>query len=199
MFRSFIDELISNLQLDFAMKDLEQLSYFWVSKFDGDPLLDPSEYHHTVGALQYITLTRPNIAYSVNQLCQTYASPNYSSLDSSPSVSTLFEKYSGLGLLYKPGSFAINAYCDSDWAGDPDDRHSTCGLWRWTIIFVREKVAHRDIILEHISTSIQPANIFTKGHTADRFCFLCDKLAIYDLPTSLRETVSDKDNRSEFI
>ena len=60
--------------------------------------------------------------------------------------------------------------------------------------FVREKVAHRDIILEHISTSIQPADIFTKGHTADRFCFLRDKLAICDLPTSLRETVSDKDN-----
>lgn len=31
------------------------------------------------------------------------------------------------GLLYKPGSFAINAYCDSDWAGDLDDRRSTCG------------------------------------------------------------------------
>ena len=31
------------------------------------------------------------------------------------------------GLFYKPGSFSINAYCDSDWAGDPDDRRSTCG------------------------------------------------------------------------
>ena len=31
------------------------------------------------------------------------------------------------GLFYKPGSFAINTYCDSDWVGDPDDRHSTCG------------------------------------------------------------------------
>ena len=60
--------------------------------------------------------------------------------------------------------------------------------------FVHEKVAHQDIILEHISTSIQPADIFTKGHTVDRFCFLRDKLAIYDLPASLRENVSDKDN-----
>ena len=31
------------------------------------------------------------------------------------------------GFFYKLGSFAINAYCDSDWAGDPDDRCSTCG------------------------------------------------------------------------
>ena len=31
------------------------------------------------------------------------------------------------GLFYKPGSFAINAYYDLDWAGDLDDRRSTCG------------------------------------------------------------------------
>ena len=63
--------------------------------------------------------------------------------------------------------------------------------------FVREKVAHRDIILEHISTSIQPADIFTKGHTTDRFCFLHDKLAIYDLPASLRGNVSDNNNDND--
>ena len=60
--------------------------------------------------------------------------------------------------------------------------------------FVREKVSHRDIILEHISTSIQLEDIFTKGHTVDRFCFLHDKLAIYDLPASLRRNVCDNDN-----
>ena len=63
--------------------------------------------------------------------------------------------------------------------------------------FVREKVAHRDIILEHISTSIPPADIFTKGHTTDRFCFLHDKLAIYDLPASLRGNVSDNNNDND--
>jgi hypothetical protein len=30
-------------------------------------------------------------------------------------------------LFYRPGSFAINAYCDFDWADDPDDRRFTCG------------------------------------------------------------------------
>ena len=60
-----------------------------------------------------------------------------------------------------------------------------------------EKVAHQDIILEHISTSIQPAHIFTKGHTTDRFCFLRDKLAIYDLPASLWGNVSDNDNDND--
>jgi hypothetical protein len=34
-----------------------------------------TDYRHIVGALQYCTLTRPDIAYSVNQLCQFLHSP----------------------------------------------------------------------------------------------------------------------------
>jgi len=40
-----------------------------LSKFDGDPLPDSSLYRHIVGALQCCTLTIPDIAFSVNQLC----------------------------------------------------------------------------------------------------------------------------------
>ena len=58
--------------------------------------------------------------------------------------------------------------------------------------FVREKVAKKDIILQYIPTSLQPADIFTKGHTADRFCFLQDKLSVTDLPASLQGNDKDK-------
>jgi hypothetical protein len=47
-----------------------------LSWFDEDPLADPSKYTHMVGALQYCTLSHPNIAYSVNQLCQFLHSPS---------------------------------------------------------------------------------------------------------------------------
>jgi histone deacetylase 1/2 len=46
-----------------------------LSKFDGELLPDTFEYRQTVGALQYVTLTRPDIAYSVNQLCQHIQAP----------------------------------------------------------------------------------------------------------------------------
>jgi hypothetical protein len=58
--------------------------------------------------------------------------------------------------------------------------------------FVREKVAKKDIILQYIPTSLQPADIFTKGHTADRFYFLQDKLSVTDLPASLQGNDKDK-------
>jgi hypothetical protein len=40
-----------------------------LSKLEGEPLHDPTTYRQVVVALQYCTLTRPEISFSVNQLC----------------------------------------------------------------------------------------------------------------------------------
>jgi hypothetical protein len=40
-----------------------------LSSSDGQPVADPSEYKSLVGALQYITMTRPDLAYAVQQAC----------------------------------------------------------------------------------------------------------------------------------
>lgn len=48
-----------------------------LSKLDGELLPDPTAYRQIVGALQYCTLTRPEIAFSVNQLCQHMHSPSF--------------------------------------------------------------------------------------------------------------------------
>ena len=47
-----------------------------LSLLDGDPLPNPSKYRSAVGALQYLTWTRPNIAFAVNQVCQFMHSPS---------------------------------------------------------------------------------------------------------------------------
>ncbi len=49
-----------------------------LSLFDGDPLQDPKEYRSVVGALQYLTITRPNISFTVNQVCQFMHQPTTS-------------------------------------------------------------------------------------------------------------------------
>jgi hypothetical protein len=38
------------------------------SALDGTPL--PSEYRNIVGGLQYLTITRPDVSYDVNKVCQ---------------------------------------------------------------------------------------------------------------------------------
>ena len=41
-----------------------------LSKFDGDPVQDVTQYRSVVGVLQYVTMTRPDIAFAVNKACQ---------------------------------------------------------------------------------------------------------------------------------
>ncbi|KAF3672166.1 hypothetical protein FXO38_06237 [Capsicum annuum] len=43
--------------------------------FSGDPLLDACLYRSVVGALQYITITRLEISYAVNRVCQFMQAP----------------------------------------------------------------------------------------------------------------------------
>jgi hypothetical protein len=46
-----------------------------LSATDGDLLPDATLYRRIVGSLQYLTLTRPDITYAVNQVCQFMYKP----------------------------------------------------------------------------------------------------------------------------
>lgn len=46
-----------------------------LSLYDGEPLSDLTEYRSVVGALQYLTLTRPDMSFAVNQVCQFMHQP----------------------------------------------------------------------------------------------------------------------------
>jgi hypothetical protein len=46
-----------------------------LSKFSGTTLSNPKQYRMTVGALQYATITRSDIAFSVNKVSQFMTSP----------------------------------------------------------------------------------------------------------------------------
>lgn len=49
-----------------------------LSKTDGDPINDPHLYRTIVGALQYATITRPDIAFAVNKVSQFMHNPTTS-------------------------------------------------------------------------------------------------------------------------
>jgi hypothetical protein len=98
------------------------------SKFDGTLLPDPTEYRQVVGALLYCTLSRPEIAFSVNQLCQHMHNPSSTHWSAAKRVLQYLKDTIDHGLLFTKGSLTLQAYCDSNWAGSPDDRRSTSGF-----------------------------------------------------------------------
>lgn len=100
-----------------------------LSKFGGQPLEDPSFYRSMVGALQYVTITRPDLAYSVNKVCQFMQAPTDVHWKAVKRILRYLKGTSRFGLhLRRSNNLALTAFCDADWASDPDDPRSTSGL-----------------------------------------------------------------------
>jgi hypothetical protein len=102
-----------------------------LSKLAGDPLPDQHEYRSVVGAILYCTLTRPELSFAVNQLCQYMHSPTTTHWTAAKRVLRYLKGSLSHGLSYtrsSAGPLHLQAFCDSDWAGSPDDRRSTSGF-----------------------------------------------------------------------
>lgn len=97
------------------------------SNTDSLPFGNPSLYRSIVGALQYLTITRPELAYAVNQACQHMASPTIADFTAIKRLLRYVKGTIDHGLSFTPGSFTLQAFSDSDWAGDSVDRRSTSG------------------------------------------------------------------------
>lgn len=90
---------------------------------------DATNYRSVVGALQYLTLTRPDISYSVNKVCQYLHAPSTVHWTAVKRILRYLKFTKGLGLqIHKCPSFLVTAYSDADWAGCADDRRSTGGF-----------------------------------------------------------------------
>ena len=94
----------------------------------GVPLSDPTVYRSMVGALQYLTFTRPDLAFSVHQLCQFISKPTSVHLEATKRVLRYLRGTLHHGICFSPGPLSLTAFSDADWAGDPTDRRSTTGL-----------------------------------------------------------------------
>ena len=82
-----------------------------------------------MGALQYLTLTRPDISYAVNKVCQYLHAPSTTHWTAVKRILRYLKFSEGLGLqITKSSSMLVTAYSDADWAGCPDDRRSTGGF-----------------------------------------------------------------------
>jgi len=95
---------------------------------DGDLLPNPSLYRQLVGSLNYLTITRPDISFAVQQVSQFMQSPRHLHLAAVRRIIRYLLGSSNRGLFYLAGSpISLVAYSDADWAGCPDTRRSVTG------------------------------------------------------------------------
>jgi histone deacetylase 1/2 len=100
-----------------------------LSLVSGAPYSNPSNYRSVVGALQYLSLTRPDISFAVNKVCQFMHQPTDEHWTAVKRILRYLKFSIHFGLLIKPStSTQLSIYSDADWAGCPDDRKSTSGF-----------------------------------------------------------------------
>ncbi|KAI3693812.1 hypothetical protein L1987_76764 [Smallanthus sonchifolius] len=99
-----------------------------LSATNGTPFSDSSLYRSLAGALQYLTITRPDISYTVQQVCLFMHDPREPHFQLLKRILRYIKGTLSQGLLITPSSSTkLTAYSDADWGGCPDSRRSTSG------------------------------------------------------------------------
>ena len=90
---------------------------------------DSSRYRSMVGALQYLTLTRPDLSFAVNKVCQFLHAPTTVHWSAVKRILRYVRGTCDTGLkIRRSKSMLVSAFSDADWAGCIEDRRSTGGF-----------------------------------------------------------------------
>nr|CAE04695.1 OSJNBb0015D13.14 [Oryza sativa Japonica Group] len=182
-----------------------------LSASDGAPVKDPTEYRSLAGTLQYLTLTRPELAYAVHCPDSRRSTSGYyvflgdnpiswsSKRQTTVSRSSAEAEYRAvahavaeccwlrqlLQELHAPIASATVVYGDNVSAvymtANPVHHRRTKHI-EIDIHFVREKVALRQVHVLHVPSSHQFTDIMTKGLLVQLFTDFRSNLCIRDPP-----------------
>ncbi|CAL1403239.1 unnamed protein product [Linum trigynum] len=82
------------------------------------PYADPEPYRRLIGRLLYLTVTRPDIQYEVNFLCQFVGNPKQEHVIAAHRVLLYLKRSLGQGLFFPTTNpLSLRAYCDADCGG----------------------------------------------------------------------------------
>uniref|UniRef100_A0A2N9FLZ2 Integrase catalytic domain-containing protein n=1 Tax=Fagus sylvatica TaxID=28930 RepID=A0A2N9FLZ2_FAGSY len=159
-----------------------------LSIHEGDLLSDPYGYRSLIGALHYLTFTRPDISFAVHQVCQYMAAPTTTHLSTTKRILRYIKGTLFHGIAFTPGPLTLSVYSDADWARCDNVSalaiasnpvfHARTKHIEVDFHFIREKVLRKDLVVKFISTIDQLANIFTKSLPTQRFLDLQRNLTV---------------------
>ena len=93
---------------------------------DGSSSVDSIEFCKVIGALQYLSFTRPDISFAVNKLSQFMHRPTQIHWTATKRLLRYLKNTIFYGInIRKTSSPTLTCFSDADWAGSMDDRKST--------------------------------------------------------------------------
>jgi hypothetical protein len=196
-----IDALLANLKYDFALKDLDSLSYFLgiqvqqlsdgilltqekyasnilrrggmltckpvatpmaigekLSAHDGEKLgpEEVTKYRSIVMALHYLSLTWPDLAFSINKVCQYLHAPTSLHWTAVKRILRYLKLTLSIGLkIRKSACNILSDFSDADWVDCSDDRKSTSGFAFYFSANLISWCAKKQPIVSHSTTEAE--------------------------------------------
>ncbi|GJY66437.1 ribonuclease H-like domain-containing protein [Tanacetum coccineum] len=167
---------------------------------DGDPVYDSSLYRSLAGSLQYLTFTRPDISYAVQQVCLYMHDPREPYFLVLKRILRYVRGTLDYALqLFSSSTTDLVAYSYEDWAGWPTIRRSTSGycvflennLLFWsskrqpTLSRSTAEAEYRDVVNVVVETCWL-RNLLRELHTLLSFAMLvyCDNVSVVYLSSN---------------
>ena len=95
-----------------------------LSAFDGAIFPDLTLFRSTIGSLQYLSITRPDLSFAINRVCQSMHRPTITHWQVVKRILRYLKHTISHGLLLKRfASTHLGAFSNADWARCPDDVH----------------------------------------------------------------------------
>ncbi|GJR30630.1 ribonuclease H-like domain-containing protein [Tanacetum coccineum] len=165
--KSLLQQIIRSLHQEFAMTNLSPLNYFLGISITRDSpglflsqkkyaieLLDRAYTDHC--SLQYLTFTRPDISYAVQQVCLYMHDPREPHFSALKRILHYVRGTLDYGLqLFSSSNTDLVAYSDVDWAGCPTTRCSTFGYYVFLGNNLLSWSSKRQPMLSHSSAGVE--------------------------------------------
>ncbi|XXG68216.1 hypothetical protein AAC387_Pa06g1354 [Persea americana] len=180
--RQYIMDLLTQTQMQDAKPVLTPIPTSpTLMLTSGSSLSDATEYRQVVGSLQYLLITRPDIAFAVNKLSQYMHCPT---TEHWSFVKRLLRYLVGIvdaGLqLYKDStlslhafsdnSLSLQAFSDADWAGDKD---TFCSTSAYIVYLGNNSISWSSKKQGTVARSSTEAEYCSVANTAAELNFIC--------------------------
>lgn len=147
------------------------------------PLEDMGSYQRLIGKLLYLTITRPDISFSVQCLSQFMSAPKQSYYEAALNIVRYIKKQPGLGLLMpSTGTTQVTASCDSDWASCPMFKRSVTG---YCVKFGSSLISWKSKKQSTVSKSSAEAEYRSMENTVSELVWIAGLLKELKMKTSL--------------